>query len=251
MGEATMRKRLLLALLWLTISGLTAAAQAVGPEARDAIRRGNEKYRLAEYDAAIREYGRVSEVQGEVYAQALYNTGVCYFELDRTEEAIAAYRRAIEVRGGLYPKALYALGVALESSGRPAEAKDSYGRAIAASDGKYTEAGLAVAHYRLGLIVGREGDREGAAALFREALARSKEKFPAAHNNLGVMLALAGRTLEAEREFDLAVRHSAVDFAEAAYNLRLCRSRLSNGEPVAFGAPKGGAGAALVLTAAR
>lgn len=223
-----MKKGLTLALLLLTCSGTAAVAQVGGLDAKDAIRRGNERYRRGEYEAAIREYSEVTWAKGAVYAQALYNIGVCDFELARTDEAIRMYRRAVFASGGRYPKALYALGVALESSGRLADARAAYQQAIATSDGTYTEARLAVAHYKLGLLNAYEGDYEGAAALFREAVARSKDRFPPAHNNLGVMLALAGRVAEAEPEFEIALRQSNADFGEAAHNLGLCRTLLSN-----------------------
>jgi len=242
-----MKKRLMLALLVVTLSFNVTAAQSLGSKAQDAINRGNESYRRGQYEAAIKEYGQVKEGMGALYAQALYNMGVCYFELQRTEEAINFYRRAVEARGGRYPKALYALGVALEISKRTEDAKEAYGLAIATSDGKYAENSLAVAHYRLGLIVGREGDYEGATELFREALTRSKARFPAAHNNLGVMLALAGEVAEAEREFEAALRHSTFEFEEAAYNLRLCRLRLSDEKQSAFAKLKV-ADATFVLT---
>lgn len=233
-----MRKRLMLALLLLTLSTTLTMAQGGSSDAAEAIRRGNEMYARGEYEAAVKEYGQVTQRQGAAYAQALYNIGVCYFELQRTEDAVNMYRRAIEARSGRYPKALYGLGVALEILRRPEDAKEAYRQGIAVSDGKYTEERLAVAHYRLGLIAGREGDYEGAAAFFREALARSKERFPAAHNNLGVMLALAGRIVEAEQEFEAALRQSTTDFAEAAYNLKLCRTRLSKETQVAFASMK-------------
>ncbi|HEX8000559.1 MAG TPA: tetratricopeptide repeat protein [Pyrinomonadaceae bacterium] len=234
-----MKKRLMLALLLLTFSCTLTFAQAVGTEAQqEAIRRGNERYARGEYEAAIREYAQVRQGKDAAYAQALYNTGVCYFELNRTADAINMYRRAIEARGGRYPKALYALGVALEISSRLDDAKEAYKQVIATSDGKYTEAKLAVAHYRLGLLKGREGDYEGAAALFREALARSKSGFPAAHNNLGVMLALAGRIEEAAQEFEIALGQSTADFGEAAYNLKLCRSRLTSETQATFASLK-------------
>lgn len=218
-----MKKRLTLALLLLTFSCTIAVAQTSWFSAQEAVRRGNERYARGEYEAAIKEYRQVPQGAATVYAQSLYNMGVCYYELWRTEDAIAMYRRAVEARGGRYPKALYAMGVALETSGRLDEAKEAYRQAIAASDGKYTEARLAVAHYRLGLLKGREGDYDGAAALFKEALARSKDRFPAVHNNLGVMLALAGRVAEAEQEFEIALRQATERFEEAANNLKLCR----------------------------
>ena len=223
-----MKTKLMLAGLLLMFSGVTAAAQGLGwSDAGGAIKRGNERYARGQYEEAIKEYRRTTQSAGAVYAQSLYNIGVCYFELGKGSEAISMYRRAVEARGGHYPKASYALGVALEIAGRLDEAREAYRRAIAESEGRYTEAGRAVAHYRLALIAGREGDYEKAATLFREAIARSKEQFPAVHNNLGVMLALSGRVDEAEREFEAALRQSPYGFDEAAHNLELCRVLLT------------------------
>lgn len=235
-----MKKRLMLALMLLTLSSFATLAQTavVGSAWQEAIRRGNERYSRGEYEAAIREYRQVGQGEAEGFARALYNIGVCYFELGQTEDAILMYRRAASARGGRYPKALYALGVALEIKGRLEEAKDAYEQAVAMSGGKYTEEGLAVAHYRLGTLLGRKGDYTGAAKLFKEAIARSKESFPAAHNNLGVMLALLGHIREAEAEFAAALQESGAGFQEAAYNLRLCRTRSRQETQSAFASLK-------------
>jgi tetratricopeptide (TPR) repeat protein len=219
-----MKNRLAAAFILVVLSSAIALAQS---GAEEIIKRGNGRYAQGQYEAAIREYRRVPKGQTELYAQSLYNIGVCYFELGRTEDAIAMYRLAVEAKGGSYPKALYALGVALEVAGKLYEANDAYRLAILTSDGKYTEAGLAVAHYRLAMLAGRAGDYERAATLFREAIARSKERFPAGHNNLGVVLALAGNISEAEREFEIALKQASAPFEDAAYNLNLCRSLLT------------------------
>jgi tetratricopeptide (TPR) repeat protein len=223
------------ALLLLTLGCATAAAQGANGRARENIARGNERYARGEYKSAVEEYGRVTRADGEAYAQALYNIGVCRFELWQTEGAAQAYRQALDARGGRYPKASYALGVALEELKRDAEAKEAYEQAAVK--------GYAPAHYQLGMLAARAGDDEGAAGHFREAIRRSKDKFPASHNNLGVMLARAGRLSEAEREFEAAVRGSDVPFEEAAGNLRLCRRLLA-------GRSKEGAAALKVATAA-
>jgi tetratricopeptide (TPR) repeat protein len=191
-------------------------------------------YARAEYEAAIREYRRVTDEAGEVYAQSLYNIGVCYYELGRIEEAITIYWSAVEASQGRYPKALYALGVALEDLNRWPEAKEAYRQALAASGGDYREAQLAVAHYRLGLLAMREGDYEGAITFFREAIARSRRQFPASHNNVGVALALTGHLSMAEQEFEVALNQARGDFEEAAHNLRLCRTALSKGTKIQF-----------------
>lgn len=232
-------KRLLLAVLLVSLSGgVGAIGQENGSEAHDRIRRGNVMYARAEYEAAIREYQHITDKASEVYAQSLYNIGVCYYELMRTEEAITMYRSAVEASRGRYPKALYALGVALEDSNRWAEAKEAYRQTLVVSDGNYREAQLAVAHYRLGLLGLRESDYEGAEALFREAIARSRRQFPASHNNLGVALALAGRLSMAEREFEVALKQERGSFEEAAHNLRLCRAALAKGTKTQIAAMK-------------
>jgi tetratricopeptide (TPR) repeat protein len=161
-------KSLLLAILLATLLSGVTAAQTSHSDALDAIRQGNEKYSRAGYESAIAEYRKVPPGAGELYAQSLYNIGVCYYELWRTEDAIRMYRRAVEARDGRYPKALYALGVALEDSGRLAEAKEVYKQ----STGILSE-GYATAQYRLGLLTAREGDYRAAATMFREAIARS------------------------------------------------------------------------------
>ena len=93
------------------------------------------------------------------------------------------------------------------------------------------------------MLAARAGDDTLAASHFREAIRRPKGKFPASHNNLGVMLARAGRLAEAEREFEAALRQSDVPFEEAAGNLKLCRKLLA-------GQSKDGASALKVAAAA-
>jgi tetratricopeptide (TPR) repeat protein len=197
-----------------------AAGQSSQTDPAESIKRGNTRYSNAEYIAAIGEYGQVPPHAGEIYSQALYNIGVCYYELWRTDEAIVMYKKAAAARTGRYPKALLALGVALEDLNRQQEAKESYRQAVAVGAGRETRE----AHFRLGLLLARENDFERAATHFSEAI--NGDKTPGSHNNLGVMLALKGRLHEAKREFEVALRQSGGTFADAAHNLSLCRSLL-------------------------
>lgn len=213
-------KSLPFAILLVTLVVSFAAGQSSPTDPGESIKRGNARYSKAEYLAAIQEYLQVPPQAGESYSQALYNIGVCYYELWRTEDAIAMYRKAAAARAGRYPIALYALGVALEDLKRQDEAKEAYRQAVAASAGR--EAGAA--HFRLGVLLIRERDYEKAATHFTEVIAR--ETSPASHNNLGVVLALKGRLHEAEREFEVALRQAGGAFNDAAYNLKLCRSLL-------------------------
>jgi tetratricopeptide (TPR) repeat protein len=215
------RRSIPFAILLVTLVVSFAVGQSRPTDPGEAIKRGNARHSKAEYLAAIEEYKRVLPQAGEIYfSQALYNIGVCYYEMWRTEDAIVMYKKASAARADHYPKALFALGVALEDLKRPWEAKEAYRQALAASAGRETGA----AHFQLGLLLAGEGDYEGAATHFSKAIHR--ETTPGSHNNLGVMLALRGRLHEAEREFELALRQSEGAFADAAYNLKLCRSLL-------------------------
>lgn len=220
------QKNFLLALLLLVssvgvVAGQTRPTDLGNPAA--AIERGNTSFAKADYQAALREYGSVPSSAGETYAQALYNIGVSYYELWRTAEAIDYYRRAILARHGAYPRASYALGVALEDQGKVAEAKQAYQQSIVESRGEN-----AAAQYRLGVLNAVQGEYQVAADSFRKALMHPGLHLPASHNNLGVMLARLGDLKDAQHEFEIALRQSGGEFDDAAHNLKLCRSLLTN-----------------------
>ena len=120
-----LRKWVAALLVVFAITGLLAA-QTDSAAGRLAIRRGNEKFAKQQYEAALKQYQLVPESAGENYAQALYNIGVCHYELWRTDEAVKYYHMAIVAREGRYPKAWYALGIALEDSDRFGAAKEAY-----------------------------------------------------------------------------------------------------------------------------
>lgn len=218
-----MRKRdFLLALLLLISSVGVIAAQTTPADPAGAIERGNRSFATEDYAAAIREYERVPSSAGENYALALYNIGVSYYELWRTDEAISYYRLAIAARHGEYARASYALGVALEDQGHVIEAKKAYQESLSASHGEH-----APAHYRLGVLFAGLGDSEAAVESFKKALSRPGLHLPASHNNLGVMLVRLGHLVEAQREFETAVRQADGNFEDATHNLKLCRSLLA------------------------
>ena len=224
------QKKFLSTILLVVLIGSVAAAQTrqsaglsdAQAEAIFAIESGNRSFAKADYESALREYRRVPRSARDKYAQALYNIGVCYYELWRTEEAIDFYRQALTEQHGRYPRASYALGVALENQNRLMEAKEAYRQSISASEGEYGPA-----HYRLGLLTLMDGDYETAAGCFRKAIARAGAHVPASHNNLGVVLAHQGRLIEAGQEFEIALKQTNGDFDVAAQNLKLCRSILA------------------------
>jgi tetratricopeptide (TPR) repeat protein len=186
-----------------------------------ALKRGNALVAQERYQDAIAEYNKVSPREGD-YARAIYNIGVCHYELWQTEQAIAFYKRAIELKQGNYPRASFALAVALDDQGRSTEARAAYEQALSASHRQFGPAA-----YGLGLLEAKAGEFEKAATLFKEAASHAGKHVPASHNNHGVMLARLGFLKEAEREFDNALKASDGRLEEAAYNLNLCRSLTS------------------------
>ena len=101
-------KSLLFATLILAATVFPINAQS----AKSALKAGDAFVAQENYKAAIEEYRKVSSRDRESYARALYNIGVCHYELWQTEDAIVSYKRAIELKRGNYPVASYALGVA-------------------------------------------------------------------------------------------------------------------------------------------
>ena len=189
-------------------------------------KRGDSLVAQEKYRAAITEYNKVSPRDGDWYARAIYNIGVCHYELWQTEETIVFYKRAVELKQGNYPRASYALGIALDDQGRSTEARAAYEQALSASNRQF-----APATYRLGLLAARAGEFEKAAALFKEAASHAGRHVPASHNNHGVMLARLGFLKEAEKEFDNALKSSDGRLEDAAHNLNLCRSLTSGLRP--------------------
>jgi len=211
--------RLALILCAIAINCQILPAQT--PSSQDLIKEGNARYEHADYEAAITEYRKITPTAGAAYAQALYNIGVCYYELNRTDAAIAMYRASIAARPD-YAQAFYALGVALEDTGTRLEAKAAYQRALAVSRGQ-----LPAAAHKLGVLLASAGDYDAAAKLFKQAIEQSHDKLPASHNNLGVMLAQNGRLAEAARQFEIALAQTEGSFADASHNLKLCRLLLN------------------------
>jgi tetratricopeptide (TPR) repeat protein len=203
----------------IIVAATVVTINAQTSESKSILKRADALVAQEKYKLAIEEYRKVSTRDADSYARAVYNIGVCYYELWQTDEAIAFYKRAIELKQGNYPRASYALGVALEDQGEITEAKAAYEQAVNASQREFARA-----TYRLGLIEARAGELKNAAALFREAATRAGEHVPASHNNLGVMLAQLGFLKEAEQQFVIALKYANGGFADAAHNLNLCRS---------------------------
>jgi tetratricopeptide (TPR) repeat protein len=113
------------------------AVNAQTSESKSILKRGDALVAQEKYKLAIEEYLKVSSRDADSYARAIYNIGVCHYELWQTDEAIEFYKRAIELKQGNYPRASYALGVALEDQGKTTEAKIAYEQAVNASQREF------------------------------------------------------------------------------------------------------------------
>jgi tetratricopeptide (TPR) repeat protein len=207
----------------LVLLGLLLCLPLVA-SAQSAVLIGNRLYARQQYEPAIKEYERVGPDDRD-YATAIYNIGVCRFELWQTDGAIEAYKRAIKLKGGSYPRASFALAIALEDQNRMVEAKQAYLQSIRTARDEYPWA-----KFKLGLLEANDGNLDTAVRLFGEAAATSGPHTASSHNNLGVMLARMGRLPEAEKEFDVALRQAGGQFDEATHNLALCRSLQATAE---------------------
>jgi tetratricopeptide (TPR) repeat protein len=187
---------------------------------------GNALVAQERYADAIGEYAKVGPLQRELYSRALYNIGVCYYELMETERAVLFYRRAIAIGKANYPRAAYALGIALEDLKRLPEAKEAY--LLASQSGVIYGPAL----FKLGVIAANAGDLKTATQFFRQATLSEGAHGAASHNNLGVTLALQGNFKEAEIEFQLALAQTDGVYPDAEHNLGLCRVMLQTADQV-------------------
>jgi tetratricopeptide (TPR) repeat protein len=155
------------------------------------------------------------------YPEGNLNLGTMYLERGDPAAALPAFRReqALDPADG---RNLASMAQALEQLGRTAEAEQAYSAAEAA--------GLedAPALYNHALCLERLGrGTEEVEAMYRRAVARDST-FADAWNNLGVVLARAGRLPEAVPMWERAVA-ARPDHPRASENLERARKRLGQG----------------------
>jgi Flp pilus assembly protein TadD len=78
--------------------------------------------------------------------------------------------------------------------------------------------------FRYGLALQRTGDQSTAAEMYQKAMRVSRDRLPASHNNLGIILAGWNRLDDAEAEFNRALEISKGSFPEARHNIGLCQT---------------------------
>jgi tetratricopeptide (TPR) repeat protein len=218
-----MLNRIFINLLFLSLMTIASLANAQTKEMYEAIERGNELFHRGQYGLAIFEYRAALHWPGEHQARARFNIGVCYHRQDLLREAVDEYRAAIKLRNNQYPLASYALGIALQDLHQYRDARDAFEQAVNASGGNNAEA-----LFELALESQRAGDDRASFDHYQRAIIQSKDRIPACHNNLGVILVKWGQLDEAMREFGVALKHSRGKFVEARENLALCQQMINS-----------------------
>jgi tetratricopeptide (TPR) repeat protein len=230
-----------------------AEARAAYERAMKAVGDGRAEEALAELKRAVAAYPK--------YARALNDLGVLYLKLERLDEAADTLARAAKInrrfyfprlnlgvvlnRQGKYAEAAEVLGRlyadrpdfpglplhyadALAGAGQGARAKKVLGEALAAAD--LSEGAQVEAHYKLGMILGREGDNAAAAAEFEKAV-KLDPSAANVHLLLGGALIELKRPAEAERELLRAYELGGARLANA--QLLLGQLYLSQQKPEA------------------
>jgi Flp pilus assembly protein TadD len=172
--------------------------------------------------------------------------GIALLSKGQIDEAIRQFREGVRLRPD-DADAHYSLGVALDKKGQIgeaisqfqeavrlepdyADAHNNLGVAYGAGDARRDQLGeMADAHYNLGVAFFQRGRTDEAIRQFQEAI-RLKPDRAEAHNNLGTALGLTGRTDEAIRQFQEALRLKP-DYAEARKNLGVVLASKAHSPP--------------------
>ncbi|MFN0124739.1 MAG: tetratricopeptide repeat protein [Blastocatellia bacterium] len=185
---------------------------------------GMNFFALGQYQMALRHFRfALADAQGAQTALVHYNIGVCHFRLGDARQAVREYETALALRNQRYAMAALALGHARLELGDPA-ARGAFAGAVETA-GREDHNLKAEALFEIAMLLTSAGEHDQAITHLRRAIAERDARFPAAHNNLGILLALRGDGQAAEQAFSLALKFSNGRMTQAAHNLRLCRAQ--------------------------
>lgn len=210
-------------LLYVFVLSVSAFAQEETPFFRQAYEAGNDLAQKRKYEQAIEKYrtammlAETERLSDDFLAKVHFNVGVCLYQLKRTNEAVAEYKEAIKLSRREYGRAFYALGMAHKDLGNWREA------AAALRDALKIKKDDGEAWFDLALVYLEEKNFAAARRAFENSIKYKSVSSADAHNNLGVIAALEGDWIFAERKFQTAFVESNGKSAEAKENLRFCR----------------------------
>jgi len=152
---------------------------------------------------AVEYYQHAARVKPR-FAEAHTNLGAQLFNLGRDDDAIAALRRALEFSPG-DALAHYNLALAMQRQGRLEEAAASLHESLRLAEGKGNTALEAAAQQNLGNVLLAMDRLDEALRAYRSVL-RVDPKAHAAHYRIGVVLARQGKSNAAAAEYAAALR---------------------------------------------
>jgi|SRR5687767_2605269 len=206
--------------VFLFIFSLNVAAQSpmVSRLFSDGTRYANQQ----DFDAALRSYKTALFAAENEYlnfgyrARLHYNIGVCHFRLNRFKLAANEFKSAILLKKD-YSRAHYALGMTRMRLREWKDASASF-ESLLREDPKNGEGWFDLAFAKIAV-----GEMDAARSAFGHAIEFGTIDTPLSHNNIGVILAIKGELIAAEKEFETAIALSGGRLIEAKRNLESCR----------------------------
>ncbi|HMS39172.1 MAG TPA: tetratricopeptide repeat protein [Pyrinomonadaceae bacterium] len=154
-------------------------------------------------------------------AKIYFNIGVCFYQMKQQTRAIPEFDRAISLDAN-YEKAFYSLGMAQFELKNFAEAEKAFTSAIRLNKRN------GETWFDLAFVYLAQENYESAKAALQKSIKLKSVDAPVSHNNLGVILALAGDFDAAIKEFEIALKKSDGKLVVAERNLQFCKELRQN-----------------------
>ena len=173
---------------------------------------------IGSIDSAIQSFEKAIDLKPD-YAEAHYNLGVAYQNMNNLSDAAECYKKAIIIQPN-YPAARINLGSILLRLGDYSSAIESLKWAIAFNPEN------AEAYNNLGAVYSELQQFETAIAQYKKAVS-IHPGYASAHNNLGISYSSLGIKNKARNSYEKAIEVNA-NFAEAHFNLSSVKKYTKN-----------------------
>ncbi len=212
-------KRTVWGLFVIVILSTGAIAQSTETVFERGIRLANS----AQFESALADFretiesSKTERMSDAKRSRMHFNAGACLYRLGRFVEAESEFRRSIRL-DPTYEKAFYSLGMTEAELRNWESAAEAFEAALRINK-RNGETWFDAAYIYLAL---EQWPR--AESAFRNAIKFGSKELAISHNNVGVLLAMGGKTDAAVAEFETALEISEGKLAVAVDNLRFCRS---------------------------
>lgn len=176
-----------------------------------------------EYQTAIIDFQKslafaeTDNTSDEFLAKIHFNIGVCFYQMKEQAKAVTEFEKAIWLNPK-HEKSFYALGMAQFELKNWREAERAFYGAIRLNNRN------GETWFDLAFVYLAQENYESAKAAFQKSIKLKSIDAPVSHNNLGVILALAGDFDAAIKEFEIALKKSGGKLVAAERNLQFCKA---------------------------